>query len=195
MPLPRSRARKSMACSRSGWATASHRRARRRSGGAAPTASRQGSPPSSRTVPPSARSRPSSTRMVVDLPAPLGPRKPVMSPGATVRSRPSSALVRPKDLDRPWISTASCDRRGVSPLQGPLLSRHRSSPSLDVLNGMPFSRVRQECVVHRRVGHQALGVDLEGGQHHRPRRSRAARRADRLGCRAFAGRAGSRRRR
>ena len=57
--------------------------------------------------------------MVVDLPAPFGPRNPATSPGATVRSSPSSALVRPKDLDR----SADFDRElrsltSVSPLQG-----------------------------------------------------------------------------
>jgi hypothetical protein len=39
-------------------------------------ASRQGSPPSSETSPASRRSRPRRMRMVVDFPAPLGPRKP-----------------------------------------------------------------------------------------------------------------------
>ena len=39
--------------------------------------------------------------MVVDLPAPLGPRKPWTSPSRTLRSRPSSATVRPNDLRRP----------------------------------------------------------------------------------------------
>ena len=100
--------------------------------------------------------------MVVDLPAPFGPRKPVMSPGATVRSRPSSALVRPKDLDRPRISTASC-ACCASPPQG--RCRHRVL-LLSVVNGMPCLALREERVVHRRVGHQAVGVDLEGGQHH-----------------------------
>src|SRR5699024_10915829 len=41
-----------------------------------------------------------STRMVVDLPAPFGPRKPWTSPCATSRSRPSSARVLPNVLTR-----------------------------------------------------------------------------------------------
>ncbi len=57
------------------------------------TASAHGSPPSSSTRPPSARSRPSRIRIVVDLPAPLGPRNPWIVPGSTSRSRPSSAVV------------------------------------------------------------------------------------------------------
>ena len=37
-------------------------------------------------------------RMVVDFPAPFGPRKPCTSPDLTARSRPSSAVVRPNVL-------------------------------------------------------------------------------------------------
>src|SRR5690242_20316971 len=39
--------------------------------------------------------------MVVDFPAPFGPRKPRTSPVSTVRSSPSRALVRPNVLTRP----------------------------------------------------------------------------------------------
>jgi hypothetical protein len=39
--------------------------------------------------------------MVVDLPAPLGPRKPWTSPVSTSRSRPVSACVVPNDLCSP----------------------------------------------------------------------------------------------
>src|SRR5215471_9697608 len=70
-------------------------------------ASLHGSPPSRRAVPASALSRPSRTRIVVDLPAPLGPRKPCTSPAATSRSSPSSARVAPKVLTRPLTSIAS----------------------------------------------------------------------------------------
>src|SRR6202035_214146 len=73
-------------------------------------ASSQGSPPSSRAVPPLARIRPSRTRIVVVLPAPLGPRKPCTSPGATVRSSPSRARVRPNDLLRPATSITAVMR-------------------------------------------------------------------------------------
>src|SRR4051812_35379044 len=45
--------------------------------------------------------------MVVDFPAPLGPRNPCTSPVSTVRSSPSSARVRPKVLTRPDIDMAS----------------------------------------------------------------------------------------
>src|SRR5258706_2229899 len=39
---------------------------------------------------------PHSTRMVVDLPAPLGPRKPKISPGCTSRLRSATAVKSPK---------------------------------------------------------------------------------------------------
>ena len=68
------------------------------------TLSAHGRMPNTEIDPESVRSRPSSARMVVDLPAPLGPRKPCTSPAATLRSRPSSARVAPKVLTRSWMS-------------------------------------------------------------------------------------------
>src|SRR5699024_4238492 len=58
------------------------------------------------TDPASARCTPSSTRIVVDLPAPLGPKNPCTSPRRTRKSRPSSALVCPNALCKPWASIA-----------------------------------------------------------------------------------------
>src|SRR4029453_9698773 len=57
-------------------------------------------------------------RVVVVLPAPLGPRKPCTSPVRTSRSRPSRALVGPKVFTSPeveiavdiWCFTASLPR-------------------------------------------------------------------------------------
>src|SRR5204863_1214391 len=46
-----------------------------------------------------ARMRPTSSRIVVVLPAPFGPRYPRTSPGSTTRSSPDSAVVRPNDLE------------------------------------------------------------------------------------------------
>jgi hypothetical protein len=60
-------------------------------------------------VPVLGRIRPSSKRIVVDLPAPLGPRKPNISPGATVRLRLSTATMRPKCLVMPSIWIANSD--------------------------------------------------------------------------------------
>ena len=50
------------------------------------------SSPSTRTVPLVGGKMPSSMRMVVVLPAPFGPRKPTISPGATSRLTPSTAV-------------------------------------------------------------------------------------------------------
>jgi hypothetical protein len=47
--------------------------------------------PSTSARPWSGRSRPSSTRSEVDLPAPFGPRKPVTVPGRAVKLSPSTA--------------------------------------------------------------------------------------------------------
>ena len=43
---------------------------------------------------------PHSIRMVVDLPEPLGPRKPKISPGATENETRSTAVKSPKRLVR-----------------------------------------------------------------------------------------------
>ena len=43
-------------------------------------------------------------RMVVDLPDPFGPRKPVTLPGCTVNERSSTATVRPNRFVSPWTS-------------------------------------------------------------------------------------------
>src|ERR1700733_4958522 len=51
--------------------------------------------------------RPSSMRRVVVLPDPLGPRKPVTRPGATVNDRLSTASTGPKCFESPLISMGS----------------------------------------------------------------------------------------
>src|SRR3954471_3735096 len=65
--------------------------------------------PKSRISPSLARARPSSIRMVVVLPEPLGPRKPCTPPRGTARSRPSTATTRrPRcrnSLRSPVVST------------------------------------------------------------------------------------------
>src|SRR5690554_5683050 len=58
-----------------------------------------------RTVPDVGRASPTAQRMVVVLPAPLGPSNARISPGRVLRSRPSTATVRPKRLVR--LSTSS----------------------------------------------------------------------------------------
>lgn len=53
------------------------------------------SKPATRAVPPAGRTRVHSIEMVVDLPAPLGPRKPKVSPGATSKLMPRTAWKSP----------------------------------------------------------------------------------------------------
>ena len=53
------------------------------------------------------RCRSSSSRIVVVLPAPLGPRNPNTCPGSTLRSRRSTATVAPNDFVNPRVSIAA----------------------------------------------------------------------------------------
>ena len=96
---------------RSGAGRARPPAARRRSGGGP----RRGRPPRRRRPRVARAGRDAvsvvSIRTVVDLPAPLGPRKPKISPGSTARSTPRTASTVParpvKVLTRPWAETAS----------------------------------------------------------------------------------------
>src|SRR3954463_11762049 len=54
------------------------------------------------TVPEVAGMNPVTIRMVVDLPAPLGPRKPSTSPRSTVKEMSSTARFAPNVLTR-WL--------------------------------------------------------------------------------------------
>jgi hypothetical protein len=53
------------------------------------------------------------TRMVVDLPAPFGPTKPVTWPGWTANDMPSSASVGPNHLRSPVTSIMACIMRSL----------------------------------------------------------------------------------
>jgi hypothetical protein len=55
-------------------------------------------------VPAVGRSSPRISRIVVVLPAPLGPRNPVTIPGSIEQVRSSTARVRPNTLVRPASS-------------------------------------------------------------------------------------------
>jgi hypothetical protein len=63
--------------------------------------------PLTRTVPLVGRSRPAIIRIVVDLPAPFGPRNPVTTPGSTTKLSWSTAVLSPYRLVRPSISIMS----------------------------------------------------------------------------------------
>ena len=51
--------------------------------------------------------------IVVDLPAPFGPRKPNVSPACTVRSRPRTASTSPYRLTSPWASMTVAVSNGL----------------------------------------------------------------------------------
>src|SRR5215217_5750481 len=101
-------------------------------------------------------------RIVVDLPAPLGPRKPCASPSATLRSRPSSARVAPKVLTRSLISMVGIIGSFVLVLRRPgdpcCDSRRRVSQPLAAgaseirMSVMPVSMSDAELEAARRRG-------------------------------------------
>src|SRR6202162_3694816 len=68
--------------------------------------------------------RPVSILMVVDFPAPLGPRKPKNCPGATRRSMPSTAISSPKRRVRPWVEIV-----GAASMKNLNLAQARVSPA------------------------------------------------------------------
>src|SRR5262245_41837624 len=71
--------------------------------------SRQTSTPPMKAAPAEGRSRPTIILMVVDLPAPFGPRKPKNSPRRTTRLRPLTATFGPNALVRPQVAIAASD--------------------------------------------------------------------------------------
>ena len=58
--------------------------------------------PAIETSPADGGINPVSIRIVVDLPAPLGPRNPNTSPFATVNEIPFTAVIRPNDFFKFW---------------------------------------------------------------------------------------------
>src|SRR3954466_9526324 len=75
--------------------------------------------PRQRTVPASASSTPRTMRIAVVLPAPFGPTKPNIWPGATEKETPSSAVRSPKRRESPdSSSTTSVVPPGSSGFRG-----------------------------------------------------------------------------
>src|SRR5258706_15014079 len=69
--------------------------------------------------------KPVIMRMVVDLPAPFGPRKPSTSPRSTLNEMPSTARLAPKLLTRPSIFIMAADYRRIGTLKSLLHWRIR----------------------------------------------------------------------
>ena len=100
------------------------------------------------TDPPVGASSPRIIRMVVDLPAPFGPRKPVTTPGRTVKLRSSTASLAPYRLVNPRasiISSLLCDGcaepRGNAMTPGIVPGRGRAVVGAGGLRGVGFSAV------------------------------------------------------
>src|SRR5579859_4166370 len=86
---------------------------------------RYGRPPT-KAEPASGASRPRMTRIVVDLPAPLGPTKPVTWPGATVNVMPSRAWAWPNRLRSPVTSIVASMAGNATVPRWPRSSRRRA---------------------------------------------------------------------
>src|SRR3989304_2463982 len=120
--------------------------------------SRRRSMPSTRPSPSLGSRIPQSMRSVVDLPAPLGPRKPYSSPRRTARSRWSTATTRPNRLVSPRGMTAWRSGSGASGL-GPELGIGRQAGLQHAL-GVPDRDLHPEHEVHALL----LGLDVLGGE-------------------------------
>ena len=92
MPAVRARASRLLRADNPGWTDLASSRMPSSDMGAAQPGYRL---PLTRTVPLVGRSRPSITRMVVDFPAPFGPRNPVTTPGSTTKLSRSTAVLSP----------------------------------------------------------------------------------------------------
>ena len=95
-----------------------------------------------RTLPASARSSPMRTRKSVVLPAPLGPMRPMHSPGTTSRSRLAKSNLPPIDLEMP---SAEMSLRVLRPLA------EKSMPALPpaaalLRSDRPASSVRRSAL-------------------------------------------------
>ena len=87
-------------------------------------------------VPPSGRTRPATLRTSVVLPAPLGPSRPRISPGARSSETPSSARRAPKDFERLRTSRGDAAAIGGNPMPIDPLWR---APSWVNLRRLPMS--------------------------------------------------------
>src|SRR5436190_17474769 len=91
-----------------------------------PSGSRPTSTPPTVAVPDVGSSRPHSMRMVVDLPAPLLPRKPKISPRATSKLTSSTATNCPKRRVRRRTSMALSAKRPLQARLGQPQAGHRA---------------------------------------------------------------------
>src|SRR5665213_569596 len=111
-----------------------------------------------RTLPRSARVSPARMEISVVLPAPLGPRSPKNSPGATQRSTPASASTASKRRARPLMSTAGVTLEGAD---APGASRDGTGKGValaaDTVTGAGRGCEQFVDAVHARKCQQRLG--------------------------------------
>src|SRR3712207_2547933 len=111
--------------------------------------------PAISAVPAVGRSTPTSIRMVVDLPAPLRPRKAVTLPGATSKVRPSTAFTVPCRLVSPRASITGHPPISSCP-DPPRRARPPASPggpaSLPLQREVAPRAGRQDRAVRRLLG-------------------------------------------
>src|SRR5687767_12758392 len=119
--------------------------------------------------------KPVIMRMVVDLPAPFGPRKPSTSPRSTLKEMPSTARFAPKAFTRLsmriisagiWGAAAGFQGCGLES-SGRFSHKPKDPPHADVeeFSSRGLACARQRC---------GLGADVSGeaGAHHRAFRAR-----------------------
>src|SRR5689334_4222122 len=106
-------------------------------------------------------SRPAMMRMVVVLPAPFGPRKPWISPGATERLTPSTAVKDPYLLTR--VSTAIMASGRLRPAMGLAVALGQGKLEGPDVLGRPPDQEGRVALLDRHLEDAHLGV-ADGGQ-------------------------------
>src|SRR5262249_41259531 len=105
--------------------------------------------PPTKASPEVGRSRPQRIRIVVDFPAPLGPRNPKISPRSTVNETWLTATKLPNCLKRSWATTAFCSARSGRML--PFLSNEGDKHILERGNNLAHTRGSQTVVSQQLV--------------------------------------------
>src|SRR5262245_32535913 len=102
--------------------------------------------------------------MVVDLPAPLGPRKAKNAPRSTSRSSPSSAVNAPKRLVSPLARTAGAAiRRRLSGPTCSVVQLHRRRADDLLERGAQLAQVHRLGDVPGRAHQLRLPLEAVGG--------------------------------
>ena len=104
-------------------------------------------------------SSPVSILMVVDLPAPFGPRKPKNCPGATVNVTSSTAVSSPKRRVSPCVSIAAIGISGKNSKLLRLKQKQRAGALAPFLRRRVFQRI-VATVAHHRQRRQLIGQRL-----------------------------------